>query len=196
MLVKGGDSWTPWSSIETPRFVRGWICWTLTYKHTFHSSVKFLCILLSVCISPHSCIVWNSCSLPSCARCLCFLPVSFVLLDVSAGSSSLPLRTIHVPSALFLPPFFVPSPDFNIFPLVPSFSHPFRPFPCPTCRCHSCRLCSHLLSPSPPQPSNSLTHLSLSLHSLSHSSVSVSRLRTAPAPRGRPSWQASKSWMT
>ena len=92
-----------------------------------------------MCISPHSCIVWNCCPLSNCARCLYFLPVSFVLLDVSAGSSSLPLHTMHVPSALAL--FFVPSPYLNISPHIPS-SHLFHPLPTP-----ALSLLSSLLSP-------------------------------------------------
>lgn len=131
-------------------------------------------ILLSVCISPHSCIVWITCPLPSCARCLYFLPVSFVLSDVSAGSSSPPSAYHSCPLSS---PFCPLSPS-----LVPSFS---RPFPCLTC--HSCRLCSHLLSPSPHHPSYFLTQtLLLSPLSLTRPSP-VSLLRTAPAPRGRPS---------
>lgn len=83
----------------------------------FRFGVKFFCILLSVCISCHPYIVWNSFSLSSCARCLCFLPVSFVLLDVSAGSSSRPPCAPFV-SPLLLPSFLSPFPlwAFSILP--------------------------------------------------------------------------------
>lgn len=68
---------------------------------------------------------------------------------------------------------FVSFPYLNIFPLVSSFLHPFCPFPCPTCCCHSCRVCSHLLSPSLPRPSYSLTQLYFSLPSLTRLSLSL-----------------------
>lgn len=157
--------------------------WMLTY---YISQVSLECLnslCLCVCISPHPCIVCNSCSLPSCARWLCFLPVSFVLLDVSAWSSSLPLRSIYVPSSLS--PFFF----YFLSPLCPpSCPHLFhiQCRPCPTCYVAtpvSPSICSVILPRLP---------FFFSLTPL----VFVSRLRTAPAPRGRPSWQASKSWMT
>lgn len=75
---------------------KGLTCRTLICTSDFIVVCKF-CFLLSVCVSCHPCIVWNSCSLTSCARCLCFLPLSFVMLDVAAGSFSRPLHTIHVP---------------------------------------------------------------------------------------------------
>ncbi len=136
--------------------------------------------------SPHPCIVWKSCSFPCCARCLCFLPVSDVLLDASAGISSLPLCTIRVPSALSL--CFVPSSYMNIFPLVPFFTFGS------SLPCLLLSLISSLPSPSVTLPST--FHSCLLSSSLSHLSVSVSGLRTAPAPQGRPNCRASKSWMT
>lgn len=59
-------------------------------KHKSRFIVVFFCIVLTVCISCHSCIVWLSHSPHSCARCSYFLPVTFVLLDTTAGSSSRP----------------------------------------------------------------------------------------------------------
>lgn len=95
----------------------------------FRCGVKFFCILLSVCISCHPYIVWSSCSLSSCARCLCFLPVSFVLLDVSAGSSSCP--PVHHSCPLCSRPPFCPLSLFEHFLSCPLFftSISFLPYP-------------------------------------------------------------------
>lgn len=114
----------------------------LTY---YISQVSLECLnslCLCVCISPHPCIVCNSCSLPSCARWLCFLPVSFVLLDVSAWSSSLPLRSIYVPSSLS--PFFF----YFLSPLCPHLFH-IQCRPCPTCYVATLTFClfRHTSSP-------------------------------------------------
>lgn len=114
-----------------------------------------------MCISLHPRIVWISGSLPRCARCLCFLPVSFVLLDISVGSSSVPLRTSHVPSALPLSPVCPPFPS-RMFSLM-SFSHPS---PCPTFRGQSCRPFPHRSS------SYLLGQLSFSLTHLCHQCLS------------------------
>lgn len=123
------------------------------------------------------CIVWNSCSLHSCARFQCFLPESFVQLVVSAGSSSHPLHTI-----IFFP--FFPNHILEYFLFYLLFSQFFE------------FLVLSLLS--------LMSCLDLTLTTGFHPTflppfltfICVSPFRRALAPQGQPSSQASKSWMT
>lgn len=122
------------------------------------------------------CIVWNSCSLHSRARFQCFLPESFVQLVVSAGSSSHPLHTI------ILFPFF-PITFWSIFCFIFSFSNFFSSW-------FSLLSLMSCLDPT----------LTTGFHPTFLppflTFICVSCFRTALAPQGQPSAQASKSWMT
>lgn len=121
------------------------------------------------------CIIWNSCSLLSRARFLCFLPESFVqlyqqgaLLIPCIPSSSFPFSQSHFGELLFYLLFF----QFFQF------------------------LVLSLLS--------LMSCLDLTLTTVFHPTflplfltfICVSRFRTALAPQGQPSSQASKNWMT
>lgn len=55
------------------------------------------------------CIVWLACSYANCVSCLYFLPLNFVSLDTTAGSTSFPLHITHIFPDLFFPPC-TPSP--------------------------------------------------------------------------------------
>lgn len=111
----------------------------------------------------HLLSVWLSCSFPSCARCLYFLPVSFVLSRCSS-------REILSPSAYCWCP--LCSLILTLFPHsalhLPSstFPHAILHSSCVTCHCHSFYLYPHSLSPDraflPDSPllSPSLTHSS------------------------------------
>lgn len=163
------------------------VCWTLMCEIDF--TVVLHSFPLSCAHFSSSCMYCQDLSLPP-WLCEVFVLPSCVFCFVRHISGKL-----LSPRAYLSCPHCSPSPSF-LLPLFPiktfipmSLSHPFNLFPCHSVfasvlTTHKTSLASSIVLSYP-----TYTLLSLLCFDLSG-------LRTAPAPQGRQSWQASKSWMT